>query len=140
MDLGNLIQSVTGGRGGNADHAKVAGGLLQELESRPGGIGGLIQSFQNNGNGQAVQQWSQGQTQPANPTTVENGTAGTGLIDAIAQRTGLSPTVVRTGLAVVVPVLIHHVVSNGHYDAQGQPQGNPPATGNLLQSVLSRVL
>jgi uncharacterized protein YidB (DUF937 family) len=89
--------------------------------------------------GSVVDQWSQGNTQP-NPSAIENGTAGTGLIDSVAQRTGLSPGVVRGGLAVVVPLLIHHMVSNNHVTPNGEPTGNEPQPTSILQSVLQRIV
>jgi len=138
MGLLDMVESMAAGSS-NPDHAKVAGGLLQELQDRPGGIGGLLQSFQQNGMGSLVQQWSGGQTQPADTSALESGFSGSGIIDSIAQRTGLSPTVVRSGLAVAVPLLIHHVVSNNHVDAAGQATGAPPEPAGLLQTLLSRL-
>ena len=99
----------------------------------------MIQNFQRNGMGSFIEQWSQGNTQP-NPSVIENGTQGTGLIDSIAQRTGLSPGVVRGGLAVVVPVLVHHMVSNSHVTPSGAPVGNQPEPTSVLQSVLQRIV
>lgn len=139
MGLFDIVEQMAGSTGGT-DHARVAGGLIQEMQERPGGIGGLLQSFQQNGMGGMVQQWTSGQTQPANPADVQAGLGSTGIIDSIAQRTGLSPAVVQTGLAVAVPVLIHHMVSNNHVSASGEPIGAPPEPGGLLQSVLGRML
>ncbi|HXE07783.1 MAG TPA: YidB family protein [Acidobacteriaceae bacterium] len=131
-------QMVTGG--GNADHARVAGGLVQELQARPGGFAGLVQAFLQNGMGGQVQQWSSGQTQPATQSEIENGLGGTGIIDRIAQRTGLSPGIVKAGLAVIVPVFVHHLISNNHVTPTGSPTGSPPEPGGLLRSVLGRLL
>ena len=139
MGLLDMVESMAGGTA-NPDHAKVAGGLIQELQNSPGGIGGLHQSFQQNGLGGLVQQWSSGQTQPANASALQTGLGGSGIIDSIAQRTGLSPDVVKTGLAVAVPLLIHHVVSNNHVDANGQATGAAPEPGGLLQSLISRMV
>ena len=99
-----------------------------------------MQSFQQNGLGGLVQKWSSGQTTPAAPSEVEHGLGGTGLIDSIAQRTGLSPTVVKMGLAIAIPMLIHHYFSNGHVDQQGQQTGPPPEAGGVLQSILGRII
>jgi uncharacterized protein YidB (DUF937 family) len=137
MSILNTIESMAMGNAA-PEHAKVAGGLMEELQQR-GGVGSLIQNFQRNGMGSFVNQWSQGNTQP-NPTAIENGTAGTGLIDSVAQRTGLSPGVVRGGLAIVVPLLIHHMVSNNHVTPNGQPTGNQPQPTSILQSVLQRIV
>ena len=137
MSILNTVESMAMGNAA-PEHAKVAGGLMEELQQR-GGVGSLIQNFQRNGMGSFVDQWSQGNTQP-NPTAIENGTAGTGLIDSVAQRTGLSPGVVRGGLAIVVPLLIHHMVSNNHVTPTGQPTGNQPQPTSILQSVLQRII
>ena len=137
MSILNTVASMAKGSAA-PEHALVAGGLMQELEAR-GGVGSLIQAFQRNGMGSAVEQWSQGNTQP-NPTAIESGTAGTGLIDSIAQRTGLSPGVVRGGLAIALPLLIHHMVSNNHVTPSGAPTGNQPEPTSVLQSVLQKII
>ena len=141
MGLMDMVESAAQQFGGGGEHAQVAGGLVQEIQQQPGGIGSIFQSFQQNGLGGLVQQWAGGQTQPAAPDQIEQGLAGTGMIDNIAQRTGMSPTMVKMGLAVLVPIVIHHFVSNGHVTADGQPTGAPPPEpGGLLQSVLGRLL
>lgn len=136
MSILNTVESMATGNA-SPEHAKVAAGLMDELQQRDG-VGSLIQNFQRNGMGSMVEQWSAGNTQP-NPSAIESGTAGTGLIDTIAQRTGLSPGVVRGGLAVVVPLLIHHMVSNNHLSPTGQPLGQQPQPGGVPQSILQRI-
>ncbi len=101
----------------------------------------MIQSMHQNGAGALVQQWANGQTQATNPAAIEQALGGSGLIDSIAQRTGMSPDVVRTSLATVVPLLVNHLTSNGHVTTDGQVTGTPaPETGSLLQSVLGKLL
>ena len=136
MGLLNTVESLAKANAG-PDHSKVADALIDELQQREG-VGGLIQSFQRNGMGSFVEQWAQGQTQP-NPTTVENGLSGTGLIDSVADRTGLSHGVVRGALAIIIPILIHHMIANNHVSPTGQPLGNPPEPGGVLQSILQRI-
>jgi len=139
MGLLDLVEQAVGGSS-YAAHAKVAGGLLEEMQAHPGGLGGLLQSFQQNGQAGMVQQWSNGQTQPANPTDMEAGLAGTGIIEKIAQRTGLSPTVVKTGLAVTLPLLIQHMTANKHLTTSGEMTGTQPEPHNLLGSILNRLV
>ena len=138
MSILNTVESMAMGHSG-PEHAKVAGGLIEEMQQR-GGVGSLIQAFQRNGMGSSIQQWSAGITQPPNPTAIETGLQGTGLIDSIAQRTGLSPGVVRGGLAIVVPLLIHHMISNNHVTPTGEPTGNPPEPHSILQTILQRLI
>ncbi len=137
MGFLNTVESMAMGSAG-PEHAKVAGGLMDELQ-QSGGVGGLIQTMQRNGMGSAVQQWSQGQTQP-NPTAIETGLAGTGIIDNIAQRTGLSPGVVRGSLAVIVPLVVSHMISNNHVTPTGEPTGTQPESGSVVQSILQNLL
>ncbi len=139
MGILDSITSMVGGAGG--DNTKVAGGLMEAVQQHPGGIGGILQSFQQNGQGGAVQQWANGNTENASPDQVEQGLGGTGLIDSVAQRTGLSPTMVKGAMAVMLPMVIHHFVSSGHVTPEGQQTGTPaPETGGLLQSMLGRLL
>ncbi len=127
MGILDMVESMAGGGGGQ--NAQVAGGLVQEMQGQPGGMGGL------------VQQWAGGQTQPASPDQVEQGLGGTGMIDRISQRTGVSPGMVKAGLAVAVPLVIHHLVSNGHVTQDGQPTGAAaPEPGGMLQSILGRMI
>src|SRR5262249_42584744 len=118
----------------------VAGGLMQELGGS-GGVAGLIQMFHQNGAGGLVQQITNGQTQSTDPAAIQQALGGSGLIENIAQRTGLSADTVRSSLATIVPLLMNRVVANGHVTADGQTTNNPaPDSGSLLQSVLGKLL
>ncbi len=140
MGLMDMVTQAAGQFGGGGDKAQVAGGLMQEIESQ-GGVGTVFSAFQNNGLGGLVQQWAGGQTAPAEPSQVEQGLGGTGMIDNIASRTGMSPTVVKMALAVILPMVIHHFVASGHVTEQGEPTGQPaPESGSVLQSILGRLL
>jgi uncharacterized protein YidB (DUF937 family) len=137
MGILNTVESMASGPGADT-HRKVASALMEELE-QGAGAPGLIQAFQRNGIGAHVEEWMRGNTQP-NPTSIENGLAGTGLIERIAERTGLSDGTIRGALALIVPVVIHHFVSNGYVSPTGEVLGPQPSPRSLLDSVLSRVL
>jgi uncharacterized protein YidB (DUF937 family) len=138
---GEALSGQSGGTSGaTPDHSAVAGGLLQELGGS-GGLGNLIQTIQQNGGGAIVQDIASGNTSAIDPNQVENLLAGSGLVDGVASRTGLSPDAVKSGLATVLPLLLHHSISQGHVTADGQPGETPaPDTGSLLQSVLAKFL
>ena len=132
----NLAKEASAG----GDHAAVAGGLLEQLGGA-GGVSGLIQSFHQNGAGALVQQFANGQTQAMDPAAVQQALEGTGLVEGIAQRTGISADTVRSSLATIVPVLINHVTTNGHVTTDGQPAASPmPDGGSLVQSILGKLL
>jgi len=136
----SILDSVTNMAKGGGDHAAVAGGLLEELGGT-GGIAGLIQSFHQNGAGGLIQQWASGQTQNADPAAMQQVLGSSGLIDNIAQRTGVSADTVRSSLATIVPLLVSHVVANGHVTTAGQTTDSPaPESGSMIQSVLSKLL
>lgn len=139
MGIMDMVEQAAGMGGG--DKTQVAGGVLSEIQNQPGGIGSIFSSFQNNGLGGLVQQWAGGQTAPASPDQVQQGLNGTGMIDGVANRLGISPTMAKMGMAVILPMVIHHYVSNGHVTPQGEPTGAPqPDQGGMLQSILGRIL
>jgi uncharacterized protein YidB (DUF937 family) len=139
MSIFDAVKQMAGQATGAQDHAAVAGGLLQELGGS-GGVGGLIQTLQQNGAGNMIQQWASGNTQAIDPNSIEQMLGNTGMVDSIAQRTGVSADTVRSSLATIVPVLVHHVTSNGHVTTDGQPTGNPaPEAGSLVQSLLGKI-
>ncbi len=138
--LDSVTNMVQGFSKDGGDHAAVASGLLEELGGS-GGVAGLIQSFHQNGAGGLIQQWTSGQTQSADPAAMQQVLGSSGLIDNIAQRTGISPDTVRSSLATIVPLLVSHVVANGHVTTAGQTTDSPmPESGNMIQSVLSKLL
>ena len=66
---------------------------------------------------------------------------GTGIIEQFSQRTGLSPTVIKGSMAVIVPMMIHHLAQNGNVTAEGQPTGQPVEDhSGMLQSILGRIM
>lgn len=140
MGLLDSVTEMAGSLSGGSEHAAVAGGLLQELGGT-GGVAGLIQTFHQNGAGGLVQQFASGQTQSVDPNAIEQALGGSTLIENIAQRTGLPADTVRTSLATIVPLLVNHVVANGHVTMDGQQTANPaPEAGSLIQSILGKIL
>lgn len=92
MGILDTIESMAGGQGsGQAPNAQVAGGLIQELQQHPGGIGGILDSFRQNGMEEHVNNWANGQSQTATPEQVQTGLGGTGIIDRVAAHAGVSP-------------------------------------------------
>ena len=139
MGLLDMLQGAAANMGG--DHAKVAGGMMDTMQQQPGGVAGMAQSFQQNGLGGLVQQWTSGQTAPASPDQIQQGMGGTGIIEQISQRTGLSPAVIKGSMAVIVPMMIHHLAQNGNVTADGQPTGQPVQDhAGMLQSILGRFI
>jgi uncharacterized protein YidB (DUF937 family) len=118
---------------GNSAQPKVASGFLQALEQHPGGIASVLGALRQNGLGQHVDAWTQGQQQPVAPEQVGQALGGTGLIEQTAQRAGVSPQVATMALAALLPVLMKHLAPGG----QPSPQQN---YGGLAQQILGKFL
>ena len=132
MGLLDMVEGMAGG-GGNTN-AQAAGGLMQALDQHPGGLAGVLQSFQQNGMGQHVQDMQSGQTTQLTPEQVQQGTQGTGLIESVAEKAGISPEMAKIGMAVALPMIISHFSqSGGQMPQQGQ-------FGGLASSILGKFL
>ena len=117
MGILDAIEGLASQDGGT--NAKVAGGLMQALDEHPGGLAGVISQFQQNGMGEHVQNWASGQQQTATPEQVQQGLGGTGLIDSVAAKAGVSPAVAKMAMAVVLPMVMAHFTQGGQ---QAAPQ------------------
>jgi uncharacterized protein YidB (DUF937 family) len=133
MGILDSIESMAGQQG-QSTNAKVAGGLMQALDEHPGGLAGVISSFQNNGMADHVQQWSTGQQQTATPDQVQQGLNGTGLIDRVAAKAGVSPEVAKVAMATVLPVIFAHFSQGGQ---QAVPQSG---FGGMASQILSKFI
>ncbi len=109
--------------------AKVAGGLMQALEEHPGGLQGVMDHLQNNGvDPNAVA--ASGQPSPE----AANALQGSGLLESVAEKAGVSPQVAQEALAVVLPMVMSHFTQGG--------TGAPPSSGfaGMAGGLLSRFL
>ena len=131
MGILDSMESMAGGamgQGGNPT-TKVAGGLMEALEQHPGGLGAVLQSFRNNGLGGHVDAMQNGQTPQMTPDHVQTGLQGTGLLESVAQRAGVSPEVAKVALATVLPIVMAHYAQNGS-----------APSGSVLGGMLSRMI
>ncbi len=111
-------------------HAAMAQAVLGMLnQPGGGGLGSLLQGFQQGGLGHLAQSWiSTGPNQAASPQQIEQGLGGN-LLNQLAQKVGVSPQVASAILAVVLPMIIDKLT----------PHGNVP-TQDALSSVLGGLL
>jgi len=134
MGLMDMIQSLAGQTGAAAgtDQAKVAGGFIEALTQHPEGIQGVLDAFKNNGMAEHVNSWGAGQAATATPEQVQQGLGSTGLIEKTAAKIGVSPAVVTTALATVLPMVIQHFAPNG----QATPSSG---MGAMAEQLLGKV-
>ena len=113
---------------GNSN-SKVAGGLMQALEEHPGGLQGVMDHMAQNG----VDPSAVAAQGTASPEAVQ-AVRGSGLIDSVAEKAGVSPQVAEGALAIVLPMVMTHFTQGGN--------AAPPQSGYIGMdgSLLSRFL
>ncbi len=130
MGILDSVESMMGGQSGSNPNGQVAGGLLSALEEHPGGLGGLMQHMQNNG----VDTQTAASGQPMSPDQAGQGLQGSGMIESVAQRTGMSPEMVKIGLATVLPMVMAHMTQGG---TQAAPNSG---AGSMASEILGRFI
>jgi uncharacterized protein YidB (DUF937 family) len=127
------IGSMAGQLSQNSDQAKVAGGLVEALQQHPGGVQGVIDSFKQNGMEDHVNAMASGEQQSTTPEQVQQGLAGTDLIEKVAEHAGVSPQVVQMAMSTVLPMVLQHFAPNGQAAGEGE-------FGGLAKQLLGKFL
>jgi uncharacterized protein YidB (DUF937 family) len=93
------------------------------IQNHPGGINGLVQAFQSNGLGGVVSSWiGTGANQAITPDQIQQ-VLGSGAVQAMAQKLGVSPGAAGATLAQLLPTVIDKLT----------PNGTVPEHSNLMQ-------
>ena len=104
----------------------LAAGIMHMLNSQPGGLSGLVQTFHDKGLGGLVNSWvSTGQNLPINAEQIQ-GVLGSEQVQQFATKIGVSPEVASSKLAELLPTVVDKLT----------PEGKIPEGGGLLQSAL----
>lgn len=129
--LGGL-PNTAGGNTGSGSGALIVSQIISIIQSRPGGLSGLLQSFQQGGLGHVFQSWvGSGQNLPVTPDQLHS-TLGSDVISRITQATGLSQAQVEQHLSALLPQVVDHLTPNGQV-----PQGD---IGGALEGLAQRFL
>lgn len=100
-----------------------AAAVLEMIQNHPGGISGLVQSFHSNGLGGLVNSWiGTGENQAVSPAQIQQ-VLGSGQVQAMAQKLGISPDQASSTLSQLLPTIIDKL----------SPNGSLPDHSNLLQ-------
>jgi uncharacterized protein YidB (DUF937 family) len=133
--LEGVLKGSSGAAGvspGSASGALVVSQIISMIQSRPGGLGGLLQSFQQGGLGHVFESWiGTGQNLPVTPEQL-HGTLGSDVISRITQATGLSQAQVEQHLATLLPQVVDHLTPGGQL-----PQGD---ISSALAGIAQRFL
>ena len=122
--LDSVVGSLTAGNtpGGTG----LLEAVMQLIQNQPGGLAGLVQSFQQGGLAEIVNSWvSTGQNLPVSPEQVRSALGDAPLRD-IAAQLGISPEQASGSLADLLPQVVDGLTPNGQL-----PQGGDLLTQGL---------
>lgn len=122
MGLLDMIGSVLGqsNTDGQPHPTNALAAVMEFVNNQPGGLNGLIARFHEQGAGEVIQSWiSSGPNQAVTPDTVQN-VVGSGALNELASKVGVSPEQASTLLAQVLPHVVDHATPNGEVPQTGQ--------------------
>ncbi|MBU6438197.1 MAG: DUF937 domain-containing protein [Betaproteobacteria bacterium] len=134
--LGNVLGGMMGGQQqGASPLINVVLGMLSNNGAQ-GGLGGLMQQFQQAGLGQQIESWvGTGQNLPVSADQISQA-LGSGQLAQIAQQLGVSDGAAAGQLAQVLPEIINHLTPSGQAPAGGL--GNAEQIMGMLGGLLKR--
>lgn len=115
--LDSVVGSLTAGnaQGGNG----LLDTVMQLIQNQPGGLAGLVQSFQQGGLGEIVNSWvSTGQNLPISAEQLQS-VLGGGRLQDIAAQLGVSPQQAAGSLADLLPQVVDKLTPNGQVPEGG---------------------
>jgi uncharacterized protein YidB (DUF937 family) len=117
--LDNLAGSLLGGGAGGSSPLMKS---VLDMLGQGGGLGGLVQAFQQNGLGNLVDSWvGTGQNLPASPGQIQQALGPK--VQELAQQHGMSADAVSQALSQFLPGLVDHLTPNGQLPQGGAETG-----------------
>ena len=137
MGLMDMLTGAMGGAGAGGGEAGAAGGqanivgaIVGMLQNQPGGVGGVLEKFQQSGLGGVAQSWmGSGDNQQVSPDQVHQA-LGPDAVNDVAGRLGVPPDEAAGHISQFLPQIMDHI----------SPGGQAPAGGGLgaLSGLLSQ--
>ena len=130
-----ILDTVMGSLGGQGQGQSAVMNLVTGLitNSNGGGLGGLLQQFKAGGHGHLADSWvSTGKNLPISAEQIQS-VLGSGQIQEMAAKIGLSPDILSGHLANLLPQVVDKVTPDGSVPDQGTLQ---QGLGGLLQGLL----
>ena len=113
--IGGLAANASGEQGKNG----LAGAVLQLVNQYPGGLGGLVQAFQQGGLGEIVNSWvSTGKNLPLSPDQL-SAVLGPEMLGRLSSQIGAAPQETTASLTELLPGLIDQLTPNGELPEGG---------------------
>ena len=125
--LDSTSGSAAAGTGASSAVVSQVLAMLRGQGGVTGGLSGLMQAFESGGLGHLFQSWvGTGQNLPVSPQQIQSVLGNSGMLQRIAQATGLQPGDVAQHLSTVLPQIVDHLTPNGQIhagDAAGGLEG-----------------
>ena len=119
---GVLMNMLGGGRGmggGMAGQGRGGGMAGQGMGGMGGGLGGLLQNFEQAGLGHVAQSWvGNGPNQPVSPQQLQ-GVFGQDQVQSMASQAGMEPNDFLSQLSQHLPNAVHGLTPNGQLPDEG---------------------
>jgi len=116
--LDSVVGALAGGQGGG--NSGLVDVVMQLINNQPGGLGGLVQSFQQGGLGEVVNSWvSTGQNLPVSAEQLQ-AVLGGGQLQNIAAQLGVSPEQASGSLAELLPQVVDKLTPDGQLPQGGE--------------------
>ena len=129
-----LLDSIVGSLGGQAQPqgqqlSPLVTALIQMVANHPGGLSGLVQTFQQKGLGDVVSSWvGTGANLPVSADQIQQ-TLGGDVVAQLARAAGLTHDGAADQIAQALPQLVDHATPQGALPAAGEDP-----FGSLLKS------
>jgi uncharacterized protein YidB (DUF937 family) len=137
MSLLDIAAQALGGSNTAGGSTAAISEVMNLVNSYPGGVGGLISSFEKSGLGGVASSWvGTGANQPVTPQQVQAG-VGNQAISSIAAKLGVSPDIASGVVAQLLPHVVDHMTPGGQVPAAGSG-GMMDMGESILKSLLNR--
>ena len=118
MSLSDLAGQLLGGQQPGCN-PNLLTTLLNVVNSQPGGVAGMVETFQQKGLGGIVSSWvGTGANQAISPQQVESA-LGNQQVSDIASKLGVSTQDASSHIAQWLPAVIDHLTPNGQVPSSG---------------------
>ena len=122
--LDSILGGLMGGQQAPSPVQSILGSILGGGQTgSAGGLGGLLQQFQNAGLGNIAQSWiNNGPNQQVQPSQLQQ-VFGQQQVNQWSQQTGMAPDTLLGHLAQFLPHAVDHMTPNGQVPAGGDFDG-----------------
>lgn len=118
------------------EQASLLPALVQVVNQYPGGINGLVQTFQKGGLGAIVSSWmSQGQNLSVEPNQLEQ-VLGSSMVNDLVQKSGLNQSSVLSHLTTLLPLVVDKVFTDSEPDSANNSTSVESAPAQLDANTL----